>query len=296
MNNQNNTTQLQESLSSQKVSSLPNTIELLKQSLNIYKQNLEALLMIVLLLTIFSFVAVEYGNFIPTPNISNFEKSIIGIIIFLINFIFPLWSFCAIIYLIRDNFKKIDLTEAYRQTFKLIPSLLWLSFLGVFIILGSFVFLIIPGIIFGIWFVLGPYVLVNENLKGMNALLKSREYIRGYWWKVLWRLLALGVFFLIVSLVLGFIVNLFLSLLLSKNITNYVNEFMSALIGSFFFSFQIVYTFLIYKNLQSIKGEFSFEPSKSQKLKYILVGVVGIIVFLILIFYILSLFLRNISF
>jgi hypothetical protein len=267
MNNQNST-QLQESLLSQKTSSLPNAIELLKQSLNIYKQNLEAFLIIVLLLTIFGFIGMEYSNFITTSNIS----TIIGFIIFLINLIFTLWSFCAIIYLI-DNYKKFDLTEAYRQTFKLIPSLLWLSFLGGFIILGSFVFLIIPGIVFGIWFIFAPYILVNENLKGMNALLKSKEYVRNYWWKIFWRVTVI--------LILSFIINIPFSFLSFKKlilISEDVDQFINQLIWSFFYPLETIYIFIIYKNLQSIKGEFSFEPPKTQKLKYILVGVVGILI------------------
>lgn len=203
--------------------------------------------------------------------------------------IFDLWSFCAIIYLIRNNSKKIDFTEAYSQSFKLIPSLLWLSFLGGFIILEASVFFIIPGIIFGIWFLFAPYILVNDKLKGMNALLKSREYVRGYWWAVFWRLIVLAIFFLITGLVLIFIVNLPLSLLPLGNITKYINKFMLILIISFFFSFSIVYVFLIYKNIRYIKGEFHFEPTKNQKITYILVGVIGILVFLILIYHLIYL-------
>lgn len=297
MNNQNNITQPSELLSSQKTSPLPSSIELLKQSLILYKQNLKVFLIIVFLVFFPSFLIYNfrYFDFLKKLNVSTFIFLTVTIIAYLITLVFSILTFYAIIYLIKDSSKKVGLIEAYHQSFNILYLTIWLCFLKSFLTIGAFVFLIIPGIIFSIWFVLGPYVLVNENLKGMNALLKSREYIRGYWWKVFWRLLALGVFFLIVSLVLGFIVNLFLSLLLSKNITNYVNEFMSALIGSFFFSFQIVYTFLIYKNLQSIKGEFYFEPSKKKNLKFIFIGIIGILIFLFLFFYFLSLILKKVS-
>jgi hypothetical protein len=51
--------------------------------------------------------------------------------------------------------------------------------------LGGFILLIIPGIILAVWFSQAAFIYALENIGGTDALRKSREYIRGRWWKVL---------------------------------------------------------------------------------------------------------------
>jgi len=52
-----------------------------------------------------------------------------------------------------------------------------LGFLGT----GGFLFLIIPGIIFLVWFIFAQFIIFAEDDRGMNAILKSKEYVRGKW-------------------------------------------------------------------------------------------------------------------
>ena len=47
--------------------------------------------------------------------------------------------------------------------------------------MGGFVFFIVPGVIFSIWLSFSVLILIVENEKGTNALVRSKEYVKGRW-------------------------------------------------------------------------------------------------------------------
>jgi len=55
---------------------------------------------------------------------------------------------------------------------------------------GGFLLLIIPGIIFFIWFGFAPYVCIIEGIGSTSALKRSKQLVKGNWWYVLWALLV----------------------------------------------------------------------------------------------------------
>lgn len=62
-------------------------------------------------------------------------------------------------------------------------SLLWTYIVyGVLIIL-LLLLLVIPGIIFMVYWYFFAYIVLDQNLKGMSALKKSKEMVKGRWWK-----------------------------------------------------------------------------------------------------------------
>ena len=75
---------------------------------------------------------------------------------------------------------------------KIIPSS-WITFLVAIILIAGFILLVIPGIIFSIWFSLALYVFVFEDIKGMPALYRSKELVKGYFWSMFGRLFLFGI-------------------------------------------------------------------------------------------------------
>lgn len=79
------------------------------------------------------------------------------------------------------------------------------------IVLAGFVFFIIPGIIFGVWFAFSLYHTVLDGVRWREALRASRALTAGRWGAVLWRLSAPNVFWrLAVSVIayaLVFVIN-----------------------------------------------------------------------------------------
>ncbi len=79
------------------------------------------------------------------------------------------------------------------------------------IVTGGILLLLIPGIIFSIWFAFAVPITILDGLHWRDALRASRSLTSGRWWQVLWRLLAPGLFWgvatLVVGAALGFLVN-----------------------------------------------------------------------------------------
>ena len=68
-----------------------------------------------------------------------------------------------------------------------------------FLLGGAYALFIIPGIIFQVWFSLSVIVLIAEGRSGTEALLASREYVRGHDWAVFSRIGFLVFFALLIS-------------------------------------------------------------------------------------------------
>lgn len=90
--------------------------------------------------------------------------------------------------------------SAFARARKLYLPYLGTFFLMMFALMGLFLLLFVPGLIFsGYWMLIGP-VAVIEGVFGGAAMKRSRALVRGYWWR------AVGVAFvstLLVSLVSG---------------------------------------------------------------------------------------------
>ena len=117
----------------------------------------------------------------------------------------------------------------------------YLSFLLVSLLTGlvvglGFLLLIIPGIIFAIWFVFSVYTVICEDKKGFKALSRSKELVKGYWWPTAKRVFALMIITILFSLGSQFI--------------PYLGQFAYMIL---FAPFSVIYSYLIYQNLKEIK-------------------------------------------
>lgn len=187
-----------------------------------------------------------------------------AILILIIAAILGGWTPSAVLYAIKDREERIGIKESYRRSRHLIGAMLWVGFLTVFIVLGGTLLLIIPGIIFYAWFCFATSILVAEDMRGMDALMKSKEYVRGRWWGVLGRLLFIQLILLVGTWLIPLVIGLFSSSI--ANIIRYVVSLLSAPIV-------LIYTFLMYENLRDIKGINVVATSK--KGWFIFYGVLG---------------------
>jgi hypothetical protein len=180
------------------------------------------------------------------------------------------WGQLALMYAIKDNQENIGIIEAYKRSWRKILSFWWISILTAIIIIGGFVLFVVPGVIFFVYFSLATFVLVAEDLKGMNALLKSREYARGVWGPVFWRL----IFITLISIIIYFVPTIILALLRVPFAEQIVQFVMGLVIGPL----SMGYLFFVYRNLKSMKGDMVFAPTKGRKAKYIIIGIIGVLI------------------
>ncbi|AKM83168.1 hypothetical protein A2422_00585 [Candidatus Woesebacteria bacterium RIFOXYC1_FULL_31_51] len=76
--------------------------------------------------------------------------------------------------------------------------------IGILIFLGSLL-LIIPGIIFAVWFSFSIFLILDKNLKIKDSLLKSKSLVKGKFLKIFGRFIVFGFVILIIQTILGLI-------------------------------------------------------------------------------------------
>ena len=264
MNNQN---QQQISSLQPQILTLPGLGDLLKRTFSVYKARLGTFLGIMVLPLICSVF------FLILP--ANLKKNLLlGISLFIIFWlavmVTSLWSSVSLLYAIKEREEKIGIVESFRKGWHKIISFVWISILAGFITLGGFLLFIIPGIIFAIWFAFPIYVLVSEDLRGMNALFRSKQLVSGKWGSVALRLFTIGVIALVIYSVIFFPLSFFVG--------KKAADIGDSIISLFLTPFSVTFTFLIYEDLKKFKGEVSFEPPKrGTKIKFILIGIIGMI-------------------
>ena len=160
------------------------------------------------------------------------------------------WALSAFLVAVIDE--QCGVKEAFMRGKPKILGHLWLATLTGIILTGAHLFFVIPGIILTVWFFAAPFVFMNEDVRGMDALLKSKAYVQGKWVAVAVRLLAVW----------------FISLLLSTI------PVVGQLAALFMVPFSVVYTFLLYKNLRD-SGEITFQPSRREKMGVVATGALG---------------------
>lgn len=128
--------------------------------------------------------------------------------------------------------------------------------LGVFVLSMLFValgtiFFIVPGIIIGVFLAFSLYVCVIENKKGMDALKRSWNLVKGNWWQVFGRLLLLGIIANVIILLLNAVPALTYGVL-------------SLVFQLLFIPFNVIFNYLMYLDLKKIsENKVQTEPITS---------------------------------
>lgn len=248
------------------ISTLPSVDDLLERAWQIYKARLGTFLGIALFPVIIEVLFLIPKQILRT--LSPIFVILFSIIFYLISIIIYFWSKVSLLYAIKEREQKIGIKESFRKGWhKMIP-FVWISLLSGFICTGGFMLLIVPGIVFSVWFAFSNFVLVSEELRGMNAILRSKQLVSGYWWKVFWRLLVIELVIFIISFGITFPFRIFVN----KTITDITKYFFYLLLTPFY----LTYSFLLYEDLRKLKAEIPFEaPKRGTRIKYILIGALG---------------------
>ena len=187
-----------------------------------------------------------------------------------------LWGSASLILALRDRTQKLTIQEAYRLGWtKKLWALIWVAILSTFIIGGGYWLFIIPGIILTVWLIFAQILVLVEDEKGMKAIVKSREYTRGYFWPILGRYVLITIGIMAVYVVLMFLVGLIIRHLggLSYAI---ISSLLGVAIGALVAPLAIVSLYLVYENLKQVKGGSVVVPSaKKQKVWYLVIGLIG---------------------
>jgi hypothetical protein len=135
-------------------------------------------------------------------------------------------------------------------------SVIWIMILNSVLVMLWSLLLIIPGIIMAIYYSFSLYTLIFEDQRGMQALNRSKELVRDYWWGVLGRYLLLG---LLVSIVVMATTILATILLKVSGVNGQARldlgiSILAQAVTSLLTPLYIIYPYFMYKDLVRIKN------------------------------------------
>jgi hypothetical protein len=164
------------------------------------------------------------------------------------------WGLAAMVLAVADE--SLDIKTALQRGWSRIWPFIWVFSLTGFIVTGGFLLLIIPGVIFSVWFFLSQFVLAAEDELGMRALLKSKAYMQGRFFEVFIRLLVVW----LVSVVIGMV------------------PVLGAVLSLLFVPFMLIFGWLIYEDLRPKSGPLPFTCTTAEKATWLGIGALGFLI------------------
>lgn len=158
-----------------------------------------------------------------------FFGTIAGIIMYVVYFL--LIAAVLRIAVLDDGSRAIPLKEVWGWVKTNVSGLLWVFVLSAFVVWGGLVLFVIPGIIVAILIYLSQYVYAVEGVRGMNALLRSRELVQGYWGALAGRVVLVGLVFMGILIGFGIVIGIIAAAVGMDTWENSVWELAMNLIG-----------------------------------------------------------------
>lgn len=88
----------------------------------------------------------------------------------------------------------LEFRDTYKASWKLVWKFFLVSILIVLAVLGGLVLLIIPAVIFGVWFSFSYWRLIEGRGGAVQSMKESKALVKGRFWKVFGRLIVFGLF------------------------------------------------------------------------------------------------------
>lgn len=193
--------------------------DIIQQSWKVYEENFKTILKI----TVWGFLAMTFGSIGVYFVDLLFTGHLIvkGFLSFLVNLpqiLIALWMTIVLIDFVNKLLgnKKAALSESINKSFKIFWPAFLLSIIVALIETAGFILLIIPGIIFTVWFVFAIYEMILNKKNISDALKTSKELSKNRWFPVAWRYFAPGLLWALAgwaaSSILVFAINQILNL------------------------------------------------------------------------------------
>jgi hypothetical protein len=155
--------------------------------------------------------------------------------------------YLSLFLLIKNDYQGQEL-KIYRESAAYFWSYISLEFLTSVLILLWFFALVIPALIFSIFYAFTLYAFFFEDKKSMDAVNRSYALVRGYWWPVLGR-------FLLIGLVLVAVISLISwpTAYLGNNTWGWLGGALVQIIGLLIGPVVMIFAYRLYRDLVKIK-------------------------------------------
>lgn len=207
---------------------------------------------------------------IPTPLFA--VPPIVSFVLWILSMYVGVISFVALIISIRDG---SDFEESYRKAIEISGPVIVVFLLMYAVMIGGMMLLFIPGLIFSVLVSMSLYALVFENRKGMDALFRSVDLVKGNFWAIVGRLCVLMLAMIPVGMIFGLISLPLMFLSLKFQYFQAIQVLVQQIIsGVIYGGFGLMFSLVMYRDLKMIRKEEDYERNEERKKNYLYVFVV----------------------
>jgi len=205
-------------------------IDLLKKSWSLYVENFKTLFLIAIWTILPAIaMAIVATLWIYFPEGTALLYGILYLVVFVGAIVIGLWVHISLTESIASYYKKqpVNIDKIYSGAWGKILPLLWVSIIVFVIVFAGTLALVIPGIIFGIWFAFATIFNILEGNKGWSALKASKALVSGKWWSVFWRFFATYIILMLIIWVITIPLFLIINFAISSVVAYGAPEWMS---------------------------------------------------------------------
>ncbi|MEI6288707.1 MAG: hypothetical protein WCP18_04020, partial [bacterium] len=221
---------------------IPGAIDLVKKSWSIFKLIWKKMLLLygvlviplaVILVLLIVYVIIAFFGVFSVGGSIDLNHSVLAKILMVGGGLFAVLAVLATmaismiisysqIFIISEADKELKLKEIFWKGKKYFWRFVLMSIISAMIIYFAYIFFIIPGIIASVFVSFALYALLLENLGAWQAIKRSYNLVKGWWWTIFFRIIL----FIIVSTAIGYLfvlVNYLLGLTLTYLGVNFKN-------------------------------------------------------------------------
>ena len=229
---------------------LPKSRQILKESWAIYKNRFKTLIAITLIPTaVYVLLILIIGNGQTAGTIDHSRLGslgmagiILGLAAAIVVISLYVWGSVSTLFAIKDQ--SLNWKQAYLQSQSKISAYFFTGLLAGLAVAGGFILLIIPGVIFGLWFSQSPYIVIEEDLKNTAALKRSKYYVKGRLGQIFGKLFYVGIITLGLYIALAIVLSIFGAL---TGISSDYLSWISSIFSFIWAPLVTVYSYQLYK-------------------------------------------------
>jgi hypothetical protein len=240
------------------VGELPGATEILKEAWHLYTGRFWLFVSLsavpILGFLILGIIFTMSGLVYYKPGITTTNNAVGGSIMLVIALValialiyISVWAAASLLVVIRDRSETLTFGETMRRGRPYINPFFTTGLLAGLAVIGGVILLIIPGIIFWLWFSQSTYITVGENLVNQEALSQSKSYVKGRMGSVFLKLIFIvfitWVITIIVSLPFGF----------SKE-SSMVGNIITQIVNILWAPVTAIYGYMLYEHLKRTKS------------------------------------------
>ncbi|MCY6369922.1 hypothetical protein [Clostridium ganghwense] len=152
--------------------------EIFAYAFNIYKAKIKMILFIILIISIPSNLIID----LLSPYSNKLGSELLKIIGVYIDVFIEVGAIYITYKYVNDEY--VECNQLCKAIFSRWKGIIWTTIVAGIILLGFSLLLVIPGVIFWIYYSFIFQAVVIKNLSGTDALSYSKNLVKGYWWNL----------------------------------------------------------------------------------------------------------------